>query len=766
MNVRDVLHPSTLGWLIAVAAIMLPINAITAADDPHAIDGPWKYTFVPPTDGWKVADFDDSQWQEGYGGFGTRGTPNSRVATVWDTDHIWLRRTYQLEELPTKPALLIHHDEDTEVYLNGVQVGKFARWSTDYLVYPLTDEGRKALKTGNNTLAVHTRQDTGGQYIDVHLISEDNVPELPPARIPERPYQSDLITQWGENVTPENAWQEYPRPQMTRENWQNLNGHWDYAITSENQEQAPKDWTGQILVPFAIESKLSGVERNLRPTEALWYHRSIELTPTEGERTLLNFEAVDYACRVYVNDVEVGSHIGGSTPFSVDITKAAKPGQNDIIVRVEDKTGGSQLRGKQTLTPEGIWYTQVSGIWQTVWMEQVPATYLSDVKILTDPKTGRIEVTPIVAGNQAANVSFQATIYDGDNEVGQVASKEDALAVELADAKLWSPDSPHLYDIKLAMLDDQGNVIDQVETYTGIRSVGTVKDADGHLRFTLNGEVIFHWGPLDQGWWPDGLLTPPSEEAMLFDIEYLQAAGFNMIRKHIKVEPRRYYYHCDKMGMLVWQDQVSGGASPPWTRMRPDPVDADWSDEDHAQYLQEFDEMVGALENHPSIVVWVPYNEAWGQHRTVSTGEWILQRDPTRLINIASGGNYWPVGHIADQHSYPHPSFPLQQKRLDTMVKVVGEFGGHGWPVEGHLWKKTKANWGYGGLPRSAKEYQARYQESIDKLRELQTQGIAGAVYTQTTDVESEINGLMTYDRKVIKIPAEDLNAIHAPLTK
>ncbi|PQO25712.1 glycoside hydrolase family 2 [Blastopirellula marina] len=745
---------------------MMPLAATAADEDPYAIDGPWKYTFVPPTDGWKLADYDDSKWQEGYGGFGTRGTPNSRIGTVWNTDHIWLRRTYDLETIPKKPALLVHHDEDTEVFLNGVQVAKFARWSTEYSVYPLTDEGRQALKIGKNILAAHTRQDTGGQYIDIHLIDENNVPKLPPARLPDRPYQSELITKWGSEVTPENAWREYPRPQMTRDKWENLNGQWNYAVTSENQDNIPEAWTGQILVPYALESKLSGVQRNLRPTEALWYHRSVELAPQDGQRTLLNFEAVDYACRVFVNGVEVGSHVGGNTPFSIDVTKAAKSGLNDVVVRVEDKTGGAQLRGKQTLDPHGIWYTPVSGIWQTVWVEQVPSTYISDVKILTDPETGRIQIAPTIEGNGAAKVSLKATVYDNGNAVADVTTAKEDLVVEIADAKLWSPSSPHLYDITVAVLDEKGAVIDMVSTYTGIRSVGTVRDEDGDLRFTLNGKPIFHWGPLDQGWWPDGLLTPPSDEAMLFDIEYLQAAGFNMIRKHIKVEPRRYYYHCDRLGMMVWQDQVSGGKSPPWTRMKPDPVDAEWSDEDHAQYLREFDEMVTTLESHPSIVVWVPYNEAWGQHRTVATGDWILQRDPTRLVNIASGGNYWPVGHVADHHSYPHPSFPLQQERLNKMVKVVGEFGGHGWPVEGHLWKKTQANWGYGGLPRSAKEYQARYEESIDKLLQLKGEGIAGAVYTQTTDVESEINGLMTFDRKVIKMPAEELKAIHVPVTK
>ncbi len=307
-------------------------------------------------------------------------------------------------------------------------------------------------------------------------------------------------------------------------------------------------------------------------------------------------------------------------------------------------------------------------------------------------------------------------------------------------------------------------MIDEVGSYAGIRSVGKTRDQDGNLRFTLNGEIVFHWGPLDQGWWPDGLLTPPSDEAMLSDIEFLKAAGFNMIRKHIKVEPRRYYYHCDRLGMLVWQDQVSGGSSPPWTRLAPNPVDAEWTHENHKQFMNEFEQMIDQLKNHPSIVIWTPFNEAWGQHMTVDVGKWTVQRDPSRLVNVASGGNFWPIGDVVDEHSYPHPAFPFDNARYAEYVKVVGEFGGHGLPVEGHLWDNQANNWGYGGLPKNADEYKERYVESIRRLVELKKQGIAAGVYTQTTDVEGEINGLITYDRKVIKIPAEELKRIHAPL--
>jgi beta-galactosidase len=306
-----------------------------------------------------------------------------------------------------------------------------------------------------------------------------------------------------------------------------------------------------------------------------------------------------------------------------------------------------------------------------------------------------------------------------------------------------------------------------VQSHAGIRTVGKTRDADGHWRFTLNGEIIFHWGTLDQGWWPDGLLTPPSDEAMLFEIGWLKSAGFNMIRKHIKVEPRRYYYHCDRLGMLVWQDQVSGGPNPQWTRLKPDPVDAEWPDRHHRQFMEELKTMVDRLASHPSIVCWVPFNEAWGQHRTVEIGQWLARYDPNRPVNIASGGNFWPVGDVVDAHSYPHPRFPFElgeKARFAGFIKVMGEFGGHGFPVEGHLWDADRRNWGYGGLPENETEYKQRYLTSLDMVDDLQRQGIAAGVYTQTTDVEGEINGLMTYDRKVIKIPAAELKELHRRL--
>lgn len=584
--------------------------------------------------------------------------------------------------------------------------------------------------------------------------------EQPVSKVQDMPFKTNLVTSWGREVTPDNAWTEYPRPQLVRENWQNLNGLWDYAITAIDQRTAPEQWDGKILVPFALESRLSGVQRLLQPEEALWYRRSVDIASTPEKRTLLNFEAVDYRCDVWLNGEHAGSHQGGNTPFSLDVSKAVQPGANELIVRVEDPTGDWQLRGKQVLEPKGIWYTRVSGIWQTVWLEQVPESYIDDLRILSDAATGTITVSAEVNGS-ADNANIAVTVVDDTETVASQTGPIDGVSVSIKEPKLWTPESPNLYSLEIKLLNDAGEVMDSVASYAGIRSVGKTRDENGHLRFTLNDEILFHWGPLDQGWWPDGLLTPPSDEAMRHDIEYLKAAGFNMIRKHIKIEPRRYYYHCDRLGMMVWQDQPSAGNGPKWTRMQPEPEDADWPDEHHAQYTHELERMVDLLENHPSIVVWVPFNEAWGQHRTMEVGQWVSERDPSRLVNIASGGNFWPVGDIADHHAYPEPDFPFDQERYGDYIKVVGEFGGHGFPVEGHLWNPELRNWGYGQLPETHEEHVARYRASIERLRALKDQGIAAGVYTQTTDVESEINGLLTYDREVAKIPAEELAKIH-----
>ncbi len=728
----------------------------------------WKYTLRKPPTGWRTASFDAQGWQDANGGFGTRDTPGARVGTVWATGSIWLRKTFHLETIPAKPALFIHHDEDTEVFINGKLVMSRKGYSTEYKVLALDESATQALKTGENLLAVHCRQTGGGQFIDVHLVDAENVPKLPLPPRNTRPFQSELITKWGEQVTAKNAWTEYPRPQLRRGDWTNLNGDWDYAISAKSEQAIPTQWQGKILVPFSLESKLGGVQRLLDATEALWYRRSFAAKKS-GKRMKLNFEAVDYRCEAFVNGKSVGKHIGGNTPFTFNITDALQDGENELVVRVEDATEQWQLRGKQVINARGIWYTQVSGIWQTVWLEEVRSSYLDDIKIKTNADEGSIRVVPQITGS-AKNV--HVSIFDGDREVATMKGRADEFKFRLKDAKLWTPASPHLYNIRVKLSDADGRTLDEVTTYAGVRTVGKTKDADGHWRFTLNGQPIFHWGPLDQGWWPDGLLTPPSDQAMLFDIQWLKAAGFNMIRKHIKVEPRRYYYHCDRLGMLVWQDQVNGGKGrgkgwPEWTRLKPDPVDAVWPPQQHKQFMYELEEMISSLENHPSIVCWVPFNEAWGQHKTVQVGNWTSQRDPSRLVNVASGGNFWPAGDIVDEHRYPHPGFPFelgQGGRFDDYIKVIGEFGGHGFPVEGHLWDANRRNWGYGDIPKTKAEYKQRYLTSLQVINQLRSKGIAAGVYTQTTDVEGEINGLMTYDRKVIKIPAEELAQLHQVL--
>lgn len=739
------------------------VFSLSWRSDAQEIVDTWKYLLRKPVEGWEKESFDASDWLQGNGGFGEADTPGARIGTVWTTNDIWLRKSFELKSVPEKPALLIHHDDDAQVYINGKRVASLSRWTTKYEIVPISEADKGALKIGLNVLAVHCHQDAGGQFIDVHVIDASQVPELPAAKRSTKPYVSELITKWGAELKPENVWTEYPRPQMQRSDWTNLNGSWDYAVTSDVEKQTPKTWNGKILVPFCLESKLGGVGRLLLENEALWYRRVFTVSPSNDRRTLLHFEAVDYACEAFVNGKSVGKHIGGHTPFSFDVSEVVKPGDNELLVRVEDDTERYQLRGKQVVIARGIWYTQVSGIWQTVWLESVPRNYIENIKISTDAARGSITVRTNTVGNsKRVNVIAK----DGGTQVATAIGDASNITLTVANAKLWSPDSPHLYDLEIRLLDDANRELDRVTSYAGIRTVGKTLSTDGHLRFTLNGKEIFHWGPLDQGWWPDGLLTPPSDEAMKFDIEFLKAAGFNMIRKHIKVEPRRYYYYCDKLGMMMWQDQVSAGHNPKWTRLDPNPVDANWPDAEHQQFMLELDRMIDNLENHPCIVVWVPFNEAWGQHKTMEVGQWTVKRDSSRLVNIASGGNFWPVGDVVDHHNYPHPEYPFNESRDKGFIKVMGEFGGHGYPVKNHMWKEDNRIWGYGGLPKSEAEFLERYATSIEKLDALRRKGIAAGVYTQTTDVEAEINGLMTYDRKVIKIPASDLAKMHSVLFK
>ena len=369
--------------LASAAALAAAVFAVPATAAPPLVDTA-RYTFEKPADGWEKPGFDASEWKEGRGGFGTAGTDGARVGTTWATDDVWLRKTVTLAAIPDRPALLVSHDEDAEVYLNGEKIAEFGGYVTEYLTRPLSQRAAGSLKVGENVLAVHCRQRDGGQFIDVHLVDADAVPDLPEPPPRTEPVKTELVTEWGAEVTPENAWTEYPRPQMRRDDWTNLNGNWEYAIAPLGAAAMPEEADGEILVPFALESKLGGVQRLLAPDESLWYRRAFDADPADGERALLHFEAVDYICEAFVNGQSVGTHVGGSTPFYFDVTDALQDGEDELIVRVEDSTGEYQLRGKQDLRPSAIFYTRVSGIWGSVWTETVPADALSRLKIDTD----------------------------------------------------------------------------------------------------------------------------------------------------------------------------------------------------------------------------------------------------------------------------------------------------------------------------------------------------------------------------------------------
>ena len=576
-----------------------------------------------------------------------------------------------------------------------------------------------------------------------------------------KPVGDKIKTPWAEKVDPANVLPEYPRPQMVRSQWVNLNGLWDYAIKPVGAME-PKTMDGKILVPFAVESSLSGVQKGLTEKDELWYRRTFSVPAAwKGSNVLLNFGAVDWKADVWVNGICVGTHTGGFTPFSLDITPYLKAkGEQKLVVRVFDGTDkGYQPRGKQVLNPNGIWYTPVSGIWQTVWIEPVAKSHISGIKAIPNLDQKNIAVT-VAAENCTTGDLVEVKILDKGKLVASATGLPgNPLRLGIAEPKLWSPDSPFLYDMEVS-LRQGGKTVDKVDSYTAMRKIGTKRDKGGILRMTLNDKPLFHFGPLDQGWWPDGLFTAPTDEALLFDILKTKELGYNMIRKHVKVEPARWYYHCDKLGMIVWQDMPNGDQGPQWQMHNYfNGAEKHRSAESEANFRKEWKEIIDYLYSVPSIGVWVPFNEAWGQFKAPEIAEWTKAYDPSRLVNPASGGNHYLTGDILDTHHYPHPRMTL----LDTnRATVLGEYGGIGLVIKDHLWVPDR-NWGYVRL-NSPKEVTDEYEKYADMLAKLIQRGFAAAVYTQTTDVEVEVNGLMTYDRKVIKVEPDRIRKINQRL--
>jgi len=548
---------------------------------------------------------------------------------------------------------------------------------------------------------------------------------------PWQPANGPLSTRWAAEVNPTNAHPEYPRPQLVRPDWLNLNGLWDYAITPSGTERAT-NFEGRLLVPFPVESALSGVMRRLDENSTLWYRTRFRVpSGWSGRHVRLHFGAADWRTRVFINGAETGQHRGGYDGFSFDITPHLKwSGEEEILVAVTDPTEGDQPRGKQSRKPEGIFYTPSSGIWQTVWLEPVAKVCMDGLSLLPDLHALQLRVA---VNSLADSLRIEAVAYEAGKEVGRVAGQANQeLSLSIDRPRVWSPDDPFLYDL-VVVLKEGDRVLDQVSSYFGLRKIALKKGEDGFTRMALNDQFTFQLGTLDQGFWPDGLYTAPTDAALRYDIEFLKAAGFNLVRKHVKVEPDRWYYWCDKLGLLVWQDMPSGNNTTP---------------EGRTQFETELQRMVEGRRNHPSIIAWVLFNEGWGQYDTERLVPWLKSLDPTRLVDNASGWTDKRVGDLIDGHSYPGPE--SSQPELDRAA-VIGEFGGLGLGLSGHTW--SEKFWGYQRIA-DANQLAAGYTRLLEHVLALHDSfGLSAAVYTQTTDVETECNGLLTYDRAVTKIP-------------
>ncbi|MDZ7265314.1 MAG: chitobiase/beta-hexosaminidase C-terminal domain-containing protein [candidate division KSB1 bacterium] len=569
-----------------------------------------------------------------------------------------------------------------------------------------------------------------------------------------RPVAGDITTRWTEKVRPNCVLPEYPRPQMVREKWKNLNGLWDYAVRTKD-DSLPEAFEGKILVPFPIESALSGVKKAVGTDQQLWYRRSFEIpSKWHGQRIILHFGAVDWETRVWINAHEIGHHRGGYDAFSFDITDQLKPkGRQELVVAVWDPVdSGFQPRGKQVRQPGGIWYTSVTGIWQTVWLEPVPEVHIESLRITPNVDNQQVALAVNCSSIRPDHLIRARVLSSGRVLVERTGAPFEEIVLPIEQPRLWSPESPFLYDLNLSLMDCNSKTLDEVQSYFGLRKIGLGKDATGITRIQLNNHEIFMHGFLDQGWWPDGLYTAATDEALRYDIEMTKKFGFNVARKHVKIEPERWYYWCDRLGLLVWQDMPSGdrfiGSNDP---------DLQRSDESAFQFKSELKAMIDGRYNHPSIVMWVPFNEGWGQFETEGISRWIKTYDPSRLVNNASGWTDRGVGDVHDIHDYPGPARPENEP---NRAAVLGEYGGLGLPIPGHTWR-TEENWGYRGY-QTTEQLTDAYEELTRKLLPLIPLGLCAAIYTQTTDVEIEVNGFMTYDRALTKMDPEAIRRINS----
>jgi len=544
--------------------------------------------------------------------------------------------------------------------------------------------------------------------------------------------EGPLKTRWAKDVSPANALPEYPRPQLVRSDWLNLNGLWDIKVGDRPETK--------ILVPYPIESALSGI---MKHADRMTYRRTFEVPKGwSGREVMLHFGAVDWEAKVSVNGKLLGVHRGGYDAFSFDITAALKSAAaQELTVEVFDPTSdGGQPRGKQTLSPGGIMYTPTSGIWQTVWLEPVAHAHIESLHLVPDLDNACLRLT--VAGTG----TVEAVASDEGKPIGSVSGDAGGqLKLAIPDPRLWSPASPHLYDLRVT-LKSGGKDVDSVTSYFGMRKIALGKDEQGVTRPLLNGKFVFQVGPLDQGFWPDGIYTAPTDEALRWDVAEMRRLGFNCARKHIKVEPDRWYYWCDKLGLMVWQDMPSVNS---YTN-KPQPIDV-------PQFKTELENMVRNHWNHPAIILWVIFNEAQGQHDTEALVAEVKALDPSRLVNNASGNDDKNCGDVIDMHSYPGPGSPKPEVQR---AAVLGEFGGLGLAVDGHRW--AAANWGYKGTP-SMEALTRDYEKLLAKAWKLKdSAGLSAVIYTQLTDVETECNGLLTYDRAVNKVIAERAAAVNS----